>query len=85
MPTSYRVVLLRHLQAELDRLKDPALNERAQAIIDGFDQAIAAGVEPSPWLDHAAQKLQDELAATIAQRARLVAELDRWDEPTGKN
>jgi hypothetical protein len=27
--------------------------------------------------------LQEELAATIARRKRLVAELDRWCEPVG--
>jgi hypothetical protein len=85
MSVPYRAILLQHLQAELDRLNDPVLEERAQSILIGFAYAEMDGIEPDPWLTHAAQKLQEELAATMARRKRLVSELDRWCLPTGKN
>ena len=82
----YRRALLRYLRGELARLKDPALNERCEVILEGFDQAIATGIEPSPWLIGAAEQLQRELGERQAERARIMAELDRWiDFQAGKS
>ena len=76
----YRRVLLQQFRAKLARLKDPALNERCEAILEGFDQAEASGHELSPWIMGAAEQLQRELAERQAERSRLIAELDRWIE-----
>jgi hypothetical protein len=76
----YRRVLLQQFQAKLAQLKDPALNERCEAILEGFDQAEASGHEVSPWLIGAAEQLQCELGERQAERSRLIAELDRWIE-----
>lgn len=78
MPAPYRTALLAHLQAEFSRLADPALKERTREVLGAYDQAAALGDQPSEWLEWAARELQEELAATSAQRARLIAELDRW-------
>jgi hypothetical protein len=85
MPTSYQLVLLRYLQAEEVRLRDPAFGERCDAILAEFDQAAENGVQPNPWLIRAAQMLHDELGAQITRRHRLMAELGRWVAPPGKN
>jgi hypothetical protein len=74
----YRRALLRHLRGEFARLKDPALNERCEAILEGFDQAIATGIEPSPWLESATKQLQRELGERQGRHSKLLGELDRW-------
>ncbi len=85
MPTSYQSVLLQFLQAEEARLRDPTFAERCDAILAEFDQAAENGIQPNPWLIRAAQMLHNEWGAQIVRRHRLIAELDRWCVPTGKN
>jgi hypothetical protein len=76
----FSTIICKHLRAKEARLKDPALDERYDAILEGFDQAIATGIEPSPWLIHAARELYAELDRQTGERARIIAELDRWIE-----
>ena len=80
MRASFSTAICEHLKAEEARLKDPALDERYDAILEGFEQAIAAGIEPSPWIIGAAEQLQRELGERQTERSRLIAELDRWIE-----
>jgi hypothetical protein len=81
----FSTAIREHLKAEEARLNDPALGERYNAILEGFDQATANGIEPSPWLIHATRELYAELDWQIAKQARIIAELDRWiDFETGK-
>ena len=63
----YRRALLRHFRGELAQLKDPLLDERCEAILEGFDSAIATGIQPSPWLIRAADELYAELECQKAK------------------
>jgi hypothetical protein len=77
--------ICRHLKAEEARFKDPVLDERYDAILEGLEQARALGQEPGPWLIAGAKALYADLDWRMAKRARLVSELDRWiDFQAGK-
>jgi hypothetical protein len=70
---SFSTAICEHLKAKEARLKDPALDERVDAILEGFESARAIGIEPSPRLIHAASELYAELDCQKAKRARLIA------------
>jgi hypothetical protein len=66
-------------------MTDAIIPEYVKEILDAYDRAAAEGTEPHAWVDLAADELLAECQRISARRAQLIAELDRWTQPTGKN